>query len=147
MKNLIIPLTPFLISVFLVGCAPRTLNAGAQNVHLYDYLAPKSCKFMGDIVNSNVHGDLYLGSSVADLQKDDVNFLKNEGAKLGANVVVLVSHESYGIEKKRLGKHPSTITINEHSVMGRAYYCSSGLMPESAKRSTTHVKINETPLI
>ncbi len=147
MKNIFFSLSALLISGFIVGCAPRSLNAGAENVHLSDYMVPKSCKFMGDIMNSNVHGDLYLESSIADLQKDDINFLKNEGAKLGANIVILTSHVSHETKIKAYGKTPRSITVNEHSVIAKAYRCSSALMPASGKSLNTHVKISETPLI
>lgn len=145
MNNLLLSLFALLIPGFLIGCAPRTLTSSAENVHLYSS-TPKSCKFMGDILNSSVHRDLFLGSSVADIQKDDINFLKNEGAKLGANVVVLVSHSSYQTKLKQFGKQPTSITVNEHSVAAKAYDCSPRLTPKSAAGTTTHVKINETLL-
>ena len=151
MNKLFFSLPTFLISCFLVGCGPRTLNMGAENIHLYDSRNMKSCKFVGDIVNPSVHADLYLSSSVEDLQKDDINFLKNEGAKLGANVVVLVSHASYETKLKLYGgkaaQQPRFITINEHSIIGKAYNCPSGLVPNTRQKSTNHVKIHETPLI
>lgn len=147
MRNQYFPLLALLISGLVTGCAPRSLNAGAESVHLSDYMVPKSCKFVGNIMNSNVHGDLYLESSIADLQKDDINFLKNEGAKLGANIVVLTSHISHETKIKTYGKTPRSITVNEHSVIAKAYRCSSAFAPSSGKSSNTHVKISETPLI
>lgn len=136
----------FLISGLLVGCAPRSLNTDAENIHIYNSRAPKSCKFLGNIMNSSVHSDLNFSSSTADLQKDDINYLKNEGAKLGANVVVLVSHTSYETTRKGFGKRPTTITFNEHSIVGRAYRCLLGGM-SGREGNTTHVQIKETPLI
>lgn len=146
MKKQILLLQAFLISGFLVSCTPRTLNTGAESVHVYDYRTPKSCKFLGNITNQSVHSDLSFSSSAADLQKDDINYLKNEGSKLGANVVVLVSHTSYESTKKGYGKHPATITFNEHSIVGRAYRCPLGGV-SGGEGSATHVQIKETSLI
>lgn len=146
MNNIILPLSFLFILGSIVSCAPRTLNTDAENIHIYNSRVPKSCKFLGNIMNPSVHRDLNFSASAADLQKDDINYLKNEGAKLGANVVVLVSHTSYETTRKGFGKRPTTITFNEHSLVGRAYRCSLGVMPER-ERNTTHVQIKETPLI
>lgn len=141
-----------LVLGLLYGCGPRSLNYGAENVHLYSSLPSMSCKFVGDILNDNVHGDLLLTSSLTDIRNDDINFLKNQGYKLGGNVVILKSHTSVAVERRLPGKivmgvKPRTRTFNEHKIMARVYFCSSVLNMKNRNSNTTHVKIEETPLI
>lgn len=114
------------ISLFIYGCGPRSLRSGAENVQIYSYHAHKSCRFLGDIINPSVHKNLNLSSSIEDIQKDDMNFLKNEGARLGANVVIISNHHTYQTKIKRYGRQiilKGDLTINEHYIEAKAYIC------------------------
>lgn len=107
---------------FLVGCAPRALNPGAVNVRLTASI-PKKCRFMGAISGTNVHGDMSLAATQQELTLDHVNFLKNQAAQLGANVVVFKSPEI--VEERRLvsPKTNSYINLTTHNINGSAYLC------------------------
>lgn len=118
----------FILMIELItSCASRELTLGAEKVYLYSQ-PPKSCKFLGYITNPNVHGNSALGASNQDLKKDDINFLKNEGSKLGANVVVLNTHTRNEIKRRAGGKTPIYTTSIEHNVSASAYLCPPSML-------------------
>jgi len=132
-----------IIACMVVGCAPRRLNSGGENVYLYSQ-APNSCKYLGYITNPSVHKNLDLRSSFKDIQNDDINFLKNEGAGLGANVVVLVS-EKRTEAKRYYVRSPKYFIIYEHFVSANAYFCPSGVIQRS--RQLPYPKIQPNHLV
>lgn len=115
----------FLTISLLVGCGPRMLETGAENISIQTKAASlsKECKFIGIISGTDVHENMDLRSSPQELKLDDVNFLKNEGKKLGANVIVLKQHQISTKEIKGPGKGRSYITVTPHNIEGDAYFC------------------------
>ncbi|HAU1314189.1 TPA: DUF4156 domain-containing protein, partial [Legionella pneumophila] len=84
-----------------------------------------------------------IRSSLKDLEKDDNNFLKNEGAKLGANVIVLVTHTPREFHKRYVRGSKNLTTINIHSVIANAYYCPYVKIDQLQQRN---LEIKQTPL-
>lgn len=118
----------------------RTLDKGAENINLYSSYSTGNCKFLGVIHNPSVHKKMELVSSLEQLNKDDNNFLKNEAAKLGANVVILENHHSEQFSDRYVrGSRKSTI-IYIHSITAKAYHC------PSVKMNPSDLKIEQTPL-
>lgn len=125
-----------LAGVVLCGCMPRTLAPGAENVRLATnskYISIK-CKFLSKIAVDRVHGDLSLSAKEPYRVLDDVNLLKNEGKKAGANVVVLDQHERKSVRGPRTfprahihKDEPNIVTHIRYNIKGRAYHCPAGL--------------------
>jgi hypothetical protein len=109
---------------FIVGCGPRNLEAGAENINVMPYKAfiPKNCKFLGQISGTNVHANMDLTSSQQNLALDHINFLKNEAKRLGANVVLFDQPQL--IDKPIfLGKSSHRMIVTTHNILGSAYIC------------------------
>lgn len=138
----------FCIAFSTSGCAQRQLNYGAANVVLYaNKNIPKSCSFLGNISNSNVHADVDLRSSLQYTENDDIIFLKNEGAKLGANVVVLVEHKSVEDYPRYMRGFSNIITPYGHAIKAKAYMCPSRIQNLNQKPISNLEIIQETPLV
>jgi hypothetical protein len=127
MKNLFILVTLFITIGLMVGCGPRNLEAGAENISIIPNKAyiPNNCKFLGEISGTNVHGDMDLMSSRQDLALDHINFLKNEAKKLGANVVLFDKPNLLDKTISSGGKHSHRIIVTTHNILGSAYLCPS----------------------
>lgn len=113
-------------TLLITGCGPRSLESGAEYVRIRpaNTSLPKSCKFLAVITDSEIHSNDGLRPSAEGLSVDDKNLLKNEGAKRGANVVVLKQHqiiETYRINK--LGKARPLLRTTKHNILGSAYAC------------------------
>lgn len=110
----------------LVGCVPRLLEPDAQNITLIfgqKTQISERCKFLGKISGKDVHGRLlhFTWGLEKNLKKDDINFLKNEGRKLNANVVVFEKHQTL-IKRfyTSLSRHTD---VSDHAIEGSAYRC------------------------
>lgn len=129
-------LLTILTVAFMAGCvtAPRSLEQNAEKVRVVKNVST-NCKFLGQIKDVNIHGDVFPGASERDLALDDINYLKNEGEKLGANVVVLQQHQV--TTKKNTvptGRHKTgTYNVISHDILGNAYYC-----PTNASKTVSH---------
>jgi hypothetical protein len=64
-----------------------------------------------------------LRSSQQDLALDDINFHKNKGAKLGANVIVFWQHQLVDKRLRLPSRHSVYATIATHNIRGDAYLC------------------------
>ncbi|HHF7368331.1 TPA: DUF4156 domain-containing protein [Legionella bozemanae] len=125
----------------IVGCVPRSLEPNAKKVMIIYNRSTKmanSCEFLGKISNSDVHGkklQFTLGLE-KNLKTDDLNFLKNEGAKLGANLVVFEEHHT-SIERYR--SQPGHITdISIHAIYAKAYRCPPNLLKNMEQLNEYH---------
>lgn len=138
------------VSIATVGCAPRMLDPGAQNTRIetdQNHQLTKNCKYLGQISDANSHGGINFLSEKA-MELDDINFLKNEGTKLGANTVVfsqhqvVVSNEKSIVSKGRSG----TYRVVKHNVEGKAYFCPTNTMA-SLKQMRTRVTKSKDPRV
>lgn len=134
------------IGVSLSGCSGvRQLNPGAVDVNLVTN-APKACRFLGKIENLSVHSDLDIQTPLQELRNDAINFLKNEGVKQGANVIVLVRHESKALPPQYRQGISGLIIIYDHSISANAYWCSQKILHQLKQDELTNIKIEESPL-
>lgn len=129
-------------ALVIIGCAPRTLVPGSEAVKLsYNASIARSCRFMGDVTSENIHGDMSLTASQQERELDDINFLKNEGKKLGANLVVLTKHEQIVTEKTNL---TSKIRFPRRSItydiQGKAYSCPTGITQSQQSLNSTYLQ-------
>jgi len=109
-------LTAIFIGASLIGCAAKQMVVEAQAVEIVNELPDSNkCKFVGEIVGSQ--GNWFTGNytSNKDLVIGARNELRNEGYKLGANVV-------YIQDMSNASAYNSLGTTNTTAV-GKAYDC------------------------
>lgn len=114
-------------AILIVSCAPRELTSNGRNVYMSKNIPPKSCRLLGYIRNPNVHKDLDLRYTDRDKQKNYINYIKNEGAKLHANVVVITSLKKFDI-KRTYVRSASYFIIEGHDITANAYLCPQNIM-------------------
>lgn len=149
MNKVIFSVIIFLIASMMIGCVPRSLEPGAQNVAIFyakSNQIPRNCKFLGKISNKDVHGEKlqFTWGLEKNLEADDINFLKNEGLKLGANVVVFEKHQTL-IERHQHG--PRHSDISAHVIEGSAYLCPWRMISSIKQLNATKQKVYENPQI
>lgn len=118
----------FFLNVILTGCVNIPLKHGAENVTIipHNEFAQKlldSCKFISPISGTNIHGESTVFLSSDALEKGDLNFLRNTGFNLHANVVFFERHEIITIPESAGGASDSDYAITTHNIQGRAYLC------------------------
>ncbi len=142
--RLIISLAVIYTTFTIVGCAPRTLEPGSEMVKIsYSAASANNCKFKGDISSENIHGDMLITSSPQERELDDVNFLKNEGKRLGANLVVLAKHERIVTEQKNLTSKPRLLRRSvTYDIQGKAYLCPANVSQSQQSLNSTYFQHN-----
>ncbi|MHB1948631.1 MAG: DUF4156 domain-containing protein [Gammaproteobacteria bacterium] len=125
--------TLFTVSItgVLAGCASTPLVPGAENVKLINHSAPKGCEMRGPVRSQDISGVSTSYTSHENLQVMQLNSLRNDALKLGANVIVLTQHktasgpEYYSVGQGKITTNP--LEIN-HSMQGEAYQCPSNIV-------------------
>lgn len=123
MHKTFFPIVTLLVIGLLSGCASRALNPSGEKVRIIPY-TPNNCKFMGEISENNVHGDMSLSATQQELTIDHTNFMKNAAAKMGANTVVFTKPE---IEEHTRQINPKMSLYRKHTahnINAKAYLCS-----------------------
>lgn len=123
-KNLFIIL---LIPIFCItGCLPRSLESCSENVLIMpnNPYVRKECRLIGHITGDNIHGERTPFTSEENLLIDDINYLKNKGRNLNANVVVYNQHTT--VQTPHWSPTPKHHFYNEitHNIRAEAYICS-----------------------
>jgi hypothetical protein len=83
-----------LVLVLLSGCVATPLHPAAESVRV-THIEPKGeCKWLGDVTGSQ--GNSFTGqyTTNANLETGARNDLKNKAAKLGGNLVVLITERT-----------------------------------------------------
>lgn len=150
MNKVIISVFIFLTLNAIIGCVPRTLEPDAKNVAIaYDQnnQIAKTCQFLGKVSNKDVHGKelQFTWGLEKNLEIDDINFLKNEGLKLGANVVVFEKHQILIERHNRAGGRHTDISM--HVIEGSAYRCTSQMISAINKSNITKQTVYENPVV
>jgi hypothetical protein len=126
MNKMLFPTVTLLIIGLITGCGPRAIAPGAEQINVkadHNTQVSRNCKFLGQISGADIHEQMDLRSTQQDLALDDVNFLKNEGARLGANVIVFKQHQLVDKRIPLPAKHIFYGTITTHNIEGDAYLC------------------------
>ncbi len=149
-KSIFLMIIFFIMSTTL-GCVPRSLKPGAQNITiLYDHTISvlKSCTFLGKISGKDVHGTKiqFTWGLEKNLAKDDINFLKNEGKKLNANVVVFEKHQNL-VKRYQLWSPSRHTDISNHTIEGSAYRCPSQIMSSIKQFDILKDSVYEKPIV
>ena len=107
--------------LFMSGCVATPLQSGAELVRV-THIEPKGeCKWLGDVTGSQ--GNSFTGqyTTNANLETGARNDLKNKAAKLGGNLVVLITERvgrtgDFGLEGGPV--HQTSIILT-----GNVYRC------------------------
>lgn len=127
----------------LAGCnGPREISYNIENIRVLKGVPSANCRFIANISNPSVHEKIDLKSSQEALNTDDNHYLKEQGMKLGANVIILTSHNSKFFMNRYVRNNKIPQDIYTHSISGKAYYCSS----VSNSIPQPHLDIQQTPL-
>lgn len=141
----IISISAFMLTALaLASCAPRTLEPGSETVKVsYNASIARNCKFKGDVTLENIHGDMLITASQQERELDDINFLKNEGKRLGANLVVLAKHDQIVTEQKNLSSKPHLSRRSvTYDIQGKAYLCPTNIAQSQQSLNATYLQHN-----
>jgi hypothetical protein len=114
------------LAIILGGCASIELTPGSARVITSPNPAPKSCKYLGQVVGNQ--GNFFTGSftSNRNLEEGAMNDIKNQATKLGANYVQLVTNRA-GVTGSVGGSNGFISGSSEQTNvtnLGNAYSCS-----------------------
>lgn len=122
------------LATLLTGCFPVTpLKPGAATIKVTPAPVPASCRYVNPVIANDINGKTQMYSSLHRLQRNEVNILKNQALKLGANVVQITSHQTTYVTNNNGSR------VDTHRLVGKAYICSpqvannlpAGILPES----------------
>jgi hypothetical protein len=116
----------------VTGCASIPLDPGAESVKVISGSVPKSCKVLGAVNSQDTNGATVSVTSHENLMQMQLNSIRNQANKLGANLVLLTKHQTtYGYNSVDYGptnnEHTSN-NVNTHEMNGQAYRCNSKSM-------------------
>jgi hypothetical protein len=89
--------------VLIGGCAATPLDPGAELVRVTHIEPTGGCKFLGDVTGSQGNSVTGQYTTNANLETGARNDLKNKAAKLGGNLVVIITERpglsgNFGLE-------------------------------------------------
>ena len=124
MKNVSI-VTIASISILLGGCAAIPLEPQAHRIIASPNPAPKSCKYVGQVVGNQ--GNFFTGGYTSNphLEEGAMNDMKNKANRLGANYIQLITNRAgntgsfSGVNGRIGGRSEQTNVTN----VGNAYKC------------------------
>ena len=104
--------------IILSGCSAVSVNSDSSAVRVTNMEPGKECKFLGDATGSQ--GNFLTGAftSNADLETGARNDLKNKAAKMGGNVVSIITQRA-GQTGSGYGSSQQTNVV----VTGNVYKC------------------------
>jgi uncharacterized protein YbjQ (UPF0145 family) len=78
-------------ALLIAGCSSISLDPQANRVIATTNVAPKGCKYVGQVVGNQ--GDFFTGAWTPNknLEQGAMNDLKNQASKMGANYVHLIT--------------------------------------------------------
>lgn len=121
----VVGLTIAAISIVLAGCAATPMEPQATRVIASPNPAPKSCKYVGQVVGNQ--GNFFTGgyTSNRNLEEGAMNDMKNKASKLGANYIQLITNRagntgSMGGSNGMFSGHMAETNVTN---VGNAYTC------------------------
>lgn len=112
-------------AVGLAGCSTVALQPGADTIKVTQGAVPTGCQFMGNLSNEDTNGVTHSYTSHAHLEVDQLNTLKNDALKRGANVLLLTQHQTTYIKQRQSNnlRMPAFTGVNTHTMVAKAYRC------------------------
>lgn len=113
------------LTILLSGCFPHRFNDLPNKVTIMpnDPFIQENCKFIKDIYADDVHGESTNFYSSVSLEDDDISYLRSEGVKLGANVVVYKEHQIIETPHASVPNKQKFYMQSKHIIRGIAYLC------------------------
>lgn len=116
-------------TVLISGCASIPAVPQATRIIASPNPAPKSCKYLGQVVGNQ--GNFFTGgfTSNRNLEEGAMNDMRNKAAKLGANYIQLVTNRagvtgsmrgSFGSQGGYMGGNSQQTNVTN---LGNAYHC------------------------
>lgn len=123
MKAVVLYSTWFMmaVAIMLAGCSSiSTLEPGAEHVRVGRGPVPKGCQLRGNVSSSSEYIPLSSHKSVMEGQ---LNSLKNQALKLGANLVIVTGHQTDYYSDIIVSTAEINRGIDTHAMTGQAYLC------------------------
>ncbi len=112
-------------TVLMAGCAATPIEPQAARVISSTNPAPKSCKYVGQVVGNQ--GNFFTGNYTSNkhLEEGAMNDMRNKASKLGANYIQLITTRagntgSVGGSDGMVSGHMSQTNVTN---LGNAYIC------------------------
>lgn len=131
MKKQFSTLPIILLTGLITGCASTLqLEPQAQNVKVMKGAVPKGCQFRGNVGISEK--DIY-GPSHKDKQDEQINILRSQAVRLGANVVSITNHQTKYFPRPEyiVGEDKMHWELDAHAMSGKAYRCGLNTVNQS----------------
>lgn len=125
MKRKIFNVISASVLMSLTGCTSISiLNSGAEHVKIVAGGIPKNCNLRGKV---SINETEIYGPSHKTVQIGQLNKLKSQAVRLGANLIKITNHQTKYYE------HPEYIIVeakiqwelDAHGISGLAYHCPS----------------------
>ncbi len=116
----------FSICLLLASCTSVPLEPRAKNIKVISQIPSSRCRSLGHVTATDTSGITIEYASHEEIQKMQINSLKNQAAKLGANVVVITLHTyTHGspIYLVSTGEFVNDPNEFSHQMSGVAYWC------------------------
>jgi hypothetical protein len=131
------------IAATVTGCTTIPLDPGAENVKVINGTTPKGCKMLGAVSSQDVNGATVSVTSHENLMQMQLNSIRNQANKLGANFVSITKHQTtYGYASSDYGvtnnEHTSN-NVNTHEMDGQAYRCNTGTLNKLSKQTNAPI--------
>ncbi|QLH42415.1 MAG: DUF4156 domain-containing protein [Coxiellaceae bacterium] len=100
--------------------------------------APKSCSYVGQVSAYDVNGSTQMYTSHKNLQADQINVMKNQALKLGANVIVVGVHQTTYMKRRE-----GTLLVDTHNMSGNAYVCPANALNRITESNLSDMTDNQ----
>lgn len=138
MKKSIALLTIIGVNSFMAGCTSAgSLQPGADKIVMATQSVPKSCRYLRQVSSSDINGSTQMYTSHKHLQADEINAMRNQALKLGANVVVVTDHRTTYVKRR------SGTLVDVHEMSGNAYACPANALNYIAESNLSDVRSGE----
>lgn len=110
-----------------------------RNIKVTTGAVPKGCQFRGNV--SVGQSDIY-GPTHKDKESEQLNNLKHQASRLGANIIVLKSHQTryYAHPEYIISEGKAQRELSAHAMSGKAYSCSYGVLSRIREKNVSDVK-------
>lgn len=129
----------FLLAGFIVSSASAIPVESRGSIKVTTGTVPKGCQFRGNV--SIGQTDIY-GPSHKEKEKEQLNNLRHQASRLGANVVVLRSHQTryYAHPEYIISEGRAQRELDAHAMSGKAYRCNYDVLSKIREKNVSDVK-------
>ena len=117
----------------IASCASVSLEPGAEKVNLAVGSVPKGCDLRGNVNSGTQEAPITSHQEVQGMQ---ATILKNQAAKLGANVVFIKTHKTTYYGHYIVSTGDVVNEVDTHGMSGQAYYCDAQATNKLSRNNT-----------